>query len=192
MTISKNCSIDGCTNTSPGARGFCQMHYVRFKVHGSPFIKLTDLKRKSCLIDGCLGKHKGHGYCTQHYNRFKKGLPITGELKTLNPKRYVVVTDRNHPLAFKNGRVYKHRKVLFDQVGGNGGRLPCFWCGKPLDWFGFEFEKLMVDHLNHDRHNNEPTNLVPSCNSCNAGRMIGSRPRQSIYSGIKINQLVGS
>ena len=27
---------------------------------------------KTCSIDGCVGKHKGYGFCDKHYQRFKK------------------------------------------------------------------------------------------------------------------------
>lgn len=154
------------------------MHYVRLKTHDDPSINLFHIK-KNCLVKGCDKKYKAHGYCQMHYKRAKNGHSLTGELKTLNPKRYRLITDRNHPLAFKNGRVLLHRKVLYDFV--NGSKLPCFWCSIPLDWHGVEHEKLCVDHLDHNRHNNDVTNLVPSCNSCNAGRMKGYKPRISQY-----------
>lgn len=35
---------------------------------------------KICKIDGCNGKHKGHGYCTKHYERFRRyGDPMGGQ-----------------------------------------------------------------------------------------------------------------
>ena len=36
-----------------------------------------------CCIDGCEGKHKGHGYCNKHYQRFKNnGDPLIVRAKT--------------------------------------------------------------------------------------------------------------
>ncbi len=167
-----NCAIAGCTNPRE-RRGLCQKHHWRLVHHGSP---LYEPEEKLCTHAGCTGKHKAHGLCVFHYIRKKHGLPLDGPIRTISPKRYVQITRPAHPLAFKNGRVTVHRMVLFDRV--QGSRLPCFWCGAPLEWKA----NLFVDHLDHDRHNNEHSNLVPSCNSCNAGRMLNSKPRQSIYS----------
>jgi len=168
----KICEIGDCKK--PSSRfGMCQMHAWRLKHHGSA---LYEHQERKCQHEGCSRKHKAHGLCALHLGRKKKGLPMDAQLVTLNPKRYRQITARNHPLAWKNGRVSVHRKVLFDAVGGS--RMPCHWCGTPLYWG----DNLVVDHIDHDRHNNQSTNLVPSCASCNCGRMIiCQKPRISIY-----------
>jgi len=170
----KFCTVAGCKKVSELKSGLCQMHNWRLVVHGD--VNYVPYKPTLCLLRGCNNKHKGHGLCQKHLVRKRRGLPMFGVLRTLHPKRYKLITKPQHPLAMKNGRVYVHRMVLYDEV--EGSRLPCFWCGAPLEWK----VNLHVDHRNHDRHNNSPTNLVPSCNSCNAGRMlIGSIKRVSIY-----------
>lgn len=70
----------------------------------------------------------------------------------------------DHPLASKNGDVGEHRMVLYDKIGP--GPHPCYWgCGKLLEWGGLE--GIIADHVDHDKSNNDPANLVPSCNPCN-------------------------
>lgn len=168
------CKIDGCGSVSD-RRGLCQKHAWRLRVHGDPYY--TPYMPKLCTVAGCGRKHKGHGYCQKHLSRSKRGLSLVGLLRTLNPKRYRQIKRPQHPLAMKNGCVLLHRYVLFEQIGFV--RVPCFWCGNPLEWK----KNLHVDHKDHDRRNNSPTNLVPACNSCNAGRMLHcAKPRVSMYS----------
>ena len=63
--------------------------------------------------------------------------------------------------------------VLWEKIGP--GSHPCHWCGHLLVWMhGLSAESLQVDHLDEDRANNDPTNLVPSCHTCNKLR---SRPK---------------
>ena len=83
---------------------------------------------------------------------------------------YVVLQARDHPLAHPNGEVLEHRKVLYDQLGP--GPHPCRWCGERLDW-----DELTVDHLNGDRIDNWPDNLVPACRPCNSRRTWRARAR---------------
>ena len=78
-----------------------------------------------------------------------------------------------HPLGDHQGHVYVHRLVLFEKVGP-GSHL-CRWCRRSVEWRARTFGKpmdsvLVVDHLDGDRLNNDPSNLAVSCQSCNARR----------------------
>jgi hypothetical protein len=73
-----------------------------------------------------------------------------------------------HPTATGNGAAYLHRKVLYDAIGP--GEHPCNWCGTIVEWFAQGERKLVVDHLDNDKLNNERSNLVASCHRCNATR----------------------
>lgn len=129
-----------------------------------------------CTFDNCVEKHKAKGYCNFHYRRHKRNVPLNFVRPILDKKRYKQIKDFSCPIANKDGRVYLHRKILFDSIGFDF--VPCFWCGLRLI-FG---ENLVVDHLDNNRHNNALINLVPSCNSCNAGRTrTSSNVRKSIY-----------
>lgn len=77
-----------------------------------------------------------------------------------------------HPLADGRGAVSEHRAVLYAKLGP--GRHPCHWCGAMVVWrpvgAAQEPGSLRTDHLDDDRRNNDPANLVASCNSCNIRR----------------------
>ncbi len=74
---------------------------------------------------------------------------------------------QGHPIAFGDGTVLEHRFVLYEKIGP--GPHPCHWaCGAILDWGGPS--GINVDHLDDDKLNNDPDNLVPSCGNCNRHR----------------------
>lgn len=162
--------------------GLCQMHKWRLDNYGD--VNYTRPQRL-CSLEGCGMPHGAHGYCKSHNRRISKGLPLEGPLRTVNPKRYLGRKLPFHPLASVRGGVSIHRVNLYESAG-RPKAMACFWCAKPLCWRPTKiYEQIMVDHLDHDRHNNDPRNLVPSCNSCNAGRMLHTSPRckrESVYS----------
>lgn len=170
----RKCSIDGCVKPKY-SNGFCQMHNWRVKHYGDPLRVRPE--RPLCSVDGCSRVIKARGLCQLHFGRQKRGLPFDYTRPTIAPQRYRLLRHPEHPLADARGRVYEHRIVLFAQIGWM--RVPCFWCGCGISFA----EKLVPDHLNHDRQDNRPVNLVPSCNSCNAGRTRRNpRVRTSVYS----------
>lgn len=77
---------------------------------------------------------------------------------------YLVVRHPGHPIADTRGDGYVHRMVLFDEIGY--GPHWCHWCQQHIQWR----DQLEGDHLDHDRLNNDPANLVPSCKGCNRSR----------------------
>lgn len=86
---------------------------------------------------------------------------------------YREIFDPSHPLAQAGGGVMEHRLVLYEKIGP--GEHVCHSCGKKVswehDWGGSRRDgALVVDHLDFDKLNNNPDNLVPSCFACNARR----------------------
>jgi len=76
-----------------------------------------------------------------------------------------------HPLGIGRRYVYVHRVVLYDKIGP--GAHPCHWCDKSVFWdrqWPRDEDALVVDHVDRDVANNDPSNLVPSCGPCNAMR----------------------
>ncbi len=94
--------------------------------------------------------------------------------------RHRMMKAKGHPIAPSSGTAPIARVRLYDAIGA--GWHPCSWCGKPVEWrvgVGVnDPEALLVDHLDHDATNDEVSNLVPSCNACNAHRRAaGDSPR---------------
>lgn len=86
-------------------------------------------------------------------------------------KTYPTAYRPNHPLAPPSGYIATHRVVLYDRIGP--GPHACHWCGKMVDWAVGTKRKgdvLLADHVDGDRQNLAPENLVPACNACNVRR----------------------
>lgn len=92
----------------------------------------------------------------------KKGKPLL-------TAPYMTEVRRGHPVAHADGRVRVHRAVLYDKIGG--GEHPCHWCQALVTWAVERGKRALVaDHIDGDTWNNDPANLVPSCNGCNVSR----------------------
>lgn len=89
------CSVEGC-ETPRETRGFCIKHYRRWLRHGDPSIALKrgpkplppELRkrktpvgprpRRVCSVNGCDRPVSGHGFCSLHYQRWRRnGDPLT-------------------------------------------------------------------------------------------------------------------
>ncbi len=77
------------------------------------------LKAKTCCIDGCGKKHFGHGWCSAHYNRWRRhGNPLAGGTSPGEPERFlrevVMPYEGTDCLIWpyaRNGRGYAHLLV---------------------------------------------------------------------------------
>ena len=85
--------------------------------------------------------------------------------------RYRAIWIPGHPLADNRGLVKRNRAILYEKIGSDSH--PCFWCGKVVTWMArtsLTDAYLVADHLDGDTHNDDPTNLVAACNTCNSKR----------------------
>lgn len=84
---------------------------------------------------------------------------------------YRTRTAKGHPIAPDSGVVAVARLVLWNKIGP--GPHPCNWCGMEVNWTpgnAYAPNTLIADHVDWDVTNDDPSNLVPSCNPCNAHR----------------------
>jgi hypothetical protein len=83
---------------------------------------------------------------------------------------YLRIRVPGHPLADKYGSLGLHRWLVYRRLGP--GPQPCHWCGVAVEWLpGEKWDGvLVVDHVDGNRGNNDESNLVPSCHTCNIRR----------------------
>lgn len=129
------CSVSGCEKPV-SARGWCSMHYERWKSHGDP--GTAEPRRRSwgdvCRVDGCDKKSFGRGWCSMHYSRWRE----TGDVGSAAPKRKgkrpckvdecsnrAVTSDDLCP-------THRRRKSLYGSPDGSWKlSRPCVECGRP-------------------------------------------------------------
>lgn len=110
---------------------------------------------------------------------------------------YVILNLTSHPLSCR-GKVGEHRVVLYKKIGP--GTHKCNWCGVPVVWLvGNEArrarttQRLVADHLDFDKSNNDPENLVSSCLACNTTRSEnGPAAQRVLRSEVWRSELRGS
>ena len=94
---------------------------------------------------------------------------------------YVNVFTTDHPLAC-GGKVGEHRVVLYEKIGP--GTHHCHWCGIDVVWVAGSgarsslaagTQRLIAAHLDGDRANNAPENVVASCTACSSLRQRAPR-----------------
>lgn len=75
---------------------------------------------------------------------------------------------------YKTAGQYVHRIVGREKYPDE--EQECTWCLRPVIWDEKGPYELIIDHVDHDRGNNRPDNLVPACPRCNLRRRPGVDP----------------
>lgn len=160
----KTCTVDGCLGREYHGDGLCTLHYGR----------RHRANRPQCVAAECGKPSAMREFCWEHGERLKKygslERPETPSRRT-NNLGYILVKAPGHVLVGHQGWVFEHRIVLHETIGP--GVHACHWCGRSVSWdysYPRDLDALVVDHLDEDRQNNEPDNLVPSCSPCNVAR----------------------
>lgn len=67
------CSIEGCEKRVQ-SRGWCPMHYQRWRTHGDPLIRSATLPEyeSTCVIAGCTKERFAREWCSMHYLRWRR------------------------------------------------------------------------------------------------------------------------
>ncbi|PGX73139.1 hypothetical protein [Priestia megaterium] len=68
----KKCQVEGCGRGGQITKGFCEMHYTRFRRYKDPLFVKLDKHTKICTVEGCNERVSGRGYCRKHYNQWKR------------------------------------------------------------------------------------------------------------------------
>lgn len=164
------CIVAECCRVAK-ARGYCNLHYQRI-INTGCSSRPDKIRHERCTVGGCnmLPRSLYSPYCEMHYGRLRRNGTLLNVRKPPSPKLehshgYITVPHNGHPVSTGkvHKREYQHRIVYYDEHGA--GPFHCHWCNKAVTW-----DDLHVDHLNDDKQDNRPENLVASCPICNQKR----------------------
>lgn len=107
----KICKEEGCVKPHWG-RGFCSMHYQRWRKSPSQYSPRVD--STTCSIDGCDGKRVSRGWCGKHYYRWQNyGDPLITKNNTEHNGRCGVLGCNN--AYCMRGMCNSHRTTILDK-----------------------------------------------------------------------------
>ena len=126
----------------------------------------------TCNVEGCdkVAVRLKFTICEMHYMRQKRhdSFEATQKIPTLTDTGYMTCYNKAHPIASKSGYLFEHRRILWESIGP--GTHQCYWCGSDVTWGATGKEKLVVDHLDGVKTNNDISNLKAACQPCNGSR----------------------
>lgn len=131
---------------------------------------------KICTVPPCQkpARSPKASYCETHYARLRRNghLGLSARKRRDQAGYKLCMPPEGHPLWNRGRMVREHRLILFGKIGA--GEHLCHWCSRVVAWertYPQDADGLCVDHLDGDKSNNDPSNLVPCCNRCNLGRV---------------------
>lgn len=151
------------THCSDSCRAVSRRKYHEARIAAAPSCTTPGCDKKAAPYRGKDGLCEAcycYAWRTGRARDPKKKPYILRTVRRSTQSNYRVLRVPGHPLANGAGDVYHHRLIAYSTRAGVCG--PCYWCAVPLQWKG-----AVVDHLNEDKADNTPSNLVISCNRCN-------------------------
>lgn len=156
--MTNHCSVDGCDRFSVTSKGYCLLHYKRWKRSGNPLITKKAYRNLNpiCSVDDCEKPTLCKGLCENHYALMRRnGEPVRTKVFTgeyiKDGYRYVMIGKRLY--------VPEHRLVMERFLG----------------------RKLAPDehvhHIDGDTLNNSPSNLKIVTRAEHLSIHVQDRPR---------------
>ena len=171
----RTCVVDGCGKLSSNGAKLCAMHRARLSKYWTLELPPVQGPKQPCMVEGCSTPRRQNGVCMMHLYRMRRTgsyearplLPVG--TTSVHSHGYIIEHQPGHVLARPlTAQLYQHRRVKFDEIGY--GPHQCRYCSCHIHWGS----GLEVDHVDTDRANNSPDNLVECCGPCNK-RLIRQR-----------------
>jgi hypothetical protein len=151
MGVLRACSVEWCEK--PARRGIAQLcsgHGHRLRRYGDPEGGPNPRPKRYasdavCAVEGCGKPRKTRDWCSMHYSRWKVHGDVDASVRQYGTYRitmvngYIGVWAPGHPTAGDYGYALEHRYVLFE--------------------LGVDIDGMHVHHIDHDKTNNDPSNL---------------------------------
>jgi len=176
MQATRPCSVDDCDKPAK-TRGWCAMHYTRWRRHGNLFVKRKPTNprpRNTCSVAGCDKYVSARGWCENHFKKWQRnGTPTP--VKPSAEERFlfhIAVDHSGHWLWEPVGPKGYGTYFVPDGVGSH--TLPHRWAYE--HFVGPIPQGLTIDHLCERRNCVNPRHLEPVTQQVNSLR---SRRREA-------------
>jgi len=170
------CSVDGC-DTRERCKGFCNKHYLRFRIHGDPLFRFKPEGKQVCTAPSCGSFVHTKGLCVTHAARLRRtGTPADPvkekklcSVEGCSRKHYGKMMCQRHYLRVRAGLPLR---LPSDVIAG---KRMCSRCFKdlPLESFGVSTKisggrniycSSCLSDIGHIRRANKRANAYESVN----------------------------
>lgn len=165
------CQVDGCERLAL-ARGWCGMHYQRWKANGDPLVDRRATGRRTCTINGCTKQVVGRGWCANHYERWRRHGDPLGEAARGNPTCTVDGCGGEHVARGYCGKHYQRlisRGTIELQPRKSSGPCKVGDCEGKVVGFGF-----CTSHYRRYRKFGDPAGRMACAECSQHPRKIGT------------------
>src|SRR5882757_4448947 len=164
VSMAHPCSVADC-NKQRSAKGFCPMHYQRWKKYGDTSIVFTTGRRRIedlCLEADCQRPCKSKGFCEMHYHRLWRYGSTNAALPTHGHTRGRATTTTYRIWQAMKRRCTNQNCPDYPNYGGRGITVCDRWAARDgfvnfLADMGERPDRLSIDRIDNNG-NYEPEN----------------------------------
>lgn len=174
--MTRRCSINGCERTDIHARGWCRMHYFRWRRSGDVG-EATARQRASiageCCVEGCRNPDLNGVMCSMHATRVRRhGSPDV----VIPAADRALPTGDAHPNWSGSQATYDAVHQRMRRLNGPARDHACNHCGRPARHWAYKHgdPQELVDDRGYG-YSLDPSFYIPLCVPCHKSYDLTAR-----------------